>query len=138
MTLDELRKYKNLQRSIRYWKKELAILKSASYTKSPQMTGMPGAGKLPDPTAERALKEEKVMARLELMVAEQQREADRIMEWILSIEDPMIQTLMHARYIKDRSWTAVAHILGGYNTAESVRQMHSRYLSHLSQDSRLK
>lgn len=132
MTIEELRKYKNLQRSIRYWKKELAILKSASYTKSPQMTGMPGAGKLPDPTAERALKEEKVMTRLELMVAEQQREADRIMEWILSIEDPMIQTLMHARYIKGKSWTAVAHILGGYNTAESVRQIHSRYLSHLS------
>lgn len=132
MTINELKHYRDLLRSIRYWKKELAIMRSASYTKSPQMTGMPGAGKLPDPTAERAMKEEKVMKRLELMVAEQQREADRIMEWILQIDDPMIQTLMHARYIREKSWTAVAHILGGYNTAESVRQIHSRYLSHLS------
>lgn len=132
MTIEELKHYRDLLRSIRYWRKELAILKSASYTKSPQMTGMPGSGKLPDPTAERAMKEEKAMKRLELMVAEQQREADRIMEWILQIDDPMIQTLMHARYIREKSWTAVAHILGGYNTAESVRQIHSRYLSHLS------
>lgn len=132
MTINELKHYRDLLRSIRYWKKELAIMRSASYTKSPQMTGMPGSGKLPDPTAERAMKEEKVMKRLELMVAEQQREADRIMEWILQIDDPMIQTLMHARYIREKSWTAVAHILGGYNTAESVRQIHSRYLSHLS------
>lgn len=132
MTIDELKNYRKLTRTIRYWKRELSEVKRASYIRSPQITGMPGSGDLSDPTPERALREAKLMERIERLVTEQQNEAERIMEWILQIDDPMIQTLMHARYIREKSWTAVAHILGGYNTAESVRQMHSRYLSHLS------
>ena len=137
MTRQELKNFRELSRTIAYWRRELARLKRESYTKSPQMTGMPGSGKLPDPTAERAIKEAKIMERIERMVQEQQEESDRVMSWILKIDDPMIRTMMHARYIRGKSWNAVAHILGGYNTAESVRQMHSRYLSQMSHSNNL-
>lgn len=133
MTIEELKNYRKLVFSIRYWRKELEALKKESFTKSPQLSGMPGSGELSDPTADRALRENKVMERIERMLREQQRESERIMEWIQTIEDPMIQTIMHARYIRNKSWTAVAHAIGGGNTAENIRQIHSRYLSHLSQ-----
>ena len=132
MTIEELKNYRKLGYSIRYWMKELETLKKTSYTKSPQMTGMPGSGELSDPTADRALRENKIAERIERMLREQQRECDEILAWIQTIEDPMIQTIMHARYIRGKSWTAVAHAVGGYNTPDSVRKIHTRYLSVLS------
>lgn len=60
------------------------------------------------------------------------------MEWIQSIDDPMVQVIMHARYIKCKSWVAVAREIGGDNTADSVRKMHTRYLSVLSGTGKIK
>ena len=128
MTIDELKNYRKLVFSIRYWRKELEALKKESFTKSPQLSGMPGSGELSDPTADRALRENKVMERIERMLKEQQKESERIMEWIQTIEDPMIQTIMHARYIRNKSWTAVSMAVGGNNSPDSVRMMHNRYL----------
>lgn len=134
MTIDELKNYRKLAYSIRYWRRELEAMKAESYAKSPQMTGMPGGKNLPDPTADRALRENKLMERIARMEREQSQEAERIMAWIQNIEDPMIQVIMHARYIKGKSWVAVAYSLGGGNTSENVRQMHHRYLSQMSQE----
>lgn len=136
MTIEELKNYRKLTRTIRYWKRELSEAKRASYIRSPQITGMPGSGDLSDPTPERALREAKLMERIERLVTEQQNEAERIIEWIQTIDDPLAQAVFHARYIRDKSWVAVSHLL--HNSPENVRQIHSRYLSHLSQDSRLK
>lgn len=133
MTIDELKNYRKLAYSIRYWRRELEAMKAESYAKSPQMTGMPGGNNLPDPTADRALRENKLMERIARMEREQSQEAERIMAWIQNIEDPMIQVIMHARYIKGKSWVAVAHDVGGGNTPDNIRQIHSRYLFGLSQ-----
>ena len=130
MTREELKNFRQLTFTIRYWENELAILRKESYTRSPQLTGLPGSGELKDPTGERALKEAKVIERIERLVTEQKKESERVMKWIQSIDDPLIQTIMHARYIRGKSWVAVGYLCG--NTAENVHQIHSRYLSHLS------
>lgn len=128
MTIEELKNYRKLAYSIRYWRKELEAMKANSYVRSPQITGMPGSRELSDPTADRALRENKLMERIQRMEREQSQEAERIMEWIQSIEDPMIQTIMHARYIRGKSWVAVAVAVGGNNSPDSVRMAHNRYL----------
>lgn len=135
MTAEELKDFRKLAYTIRYWEEQLKGEKKKSYLKSPQLTGLPGPGELSDPTAQRALAEEKIISRIERLVEQQKQEAEKIMEWIQSIEDPMVQVIMHARYIKGMSWTAVAHKIGGGNNAENVRQVHWRYLSHLSHNS---
>ena len=134
ITVEELKNYRKLTFSIRYWKSELRELQRKSLLKSPEITGMPRGSNTPDPTAERALAETKIMSRIERMVAEQEAESEKIMAWIQSINDPMIQTIMYARHIRGKSWTAVAHEIGGYNTAENIRQIHSRYLSQMSHE----
>lgn len=134
MTAEELKDFRKLAYTIRYWEEQLKDEKNKSYLKSPQLTGLPGSGELSDPTAQRALAEEKIISRIERLVEQQKREAEKIMEWIQSIDDPMVQVIMHARYIRGMSWTAVAHRIGGGNTAENIRQVHWRYLSHLSHD----
>lgn len=132
MTIEELKQYRKLTFTIRYWKNELSEMRRKSLVRSPEITGMPMGSNTPDPTAERAIAEAKIMSRIERLVAEQEAETERIMNWILTIEDPMIQTIMHARYIKTKSWAAVAYTVGGGNSPESVRKMHTRYLSALS------
>lgn len=132
MTAEELKDFRKLAFTIRYWEEQLKDEKKKSYLKSPQLTGLPSAGGLKDPTADRALAEEKITSKIERLVQQQKQEAERVMDWIQSIEDPMIQVIMHARYIRGLSWTAVAHRIGGGNTAENIRQVHWRYLSHLS------
>lgn len=132
MTIDELKNYRKLTFTIRYWKSELRELQRKSFLRSPEITGMPRGSNVPDPTAERAMAETKIINRIERMVAEQQKETERIMAWIQSLDDPMIQVIMYARHIRGKSWTAVAHEIGGYNTAENVRQIHSRYWSQMS------
>lgn len=134
MTIEELKNYRHLSRTISYWKNELVVMRRESYVKSPTLSGMPGSGEIKDPTSERAIKEEKLITRIERLVKEQQEERERIRDWIDTIEDPLVQMIMHARYIRGKSWVAVAHITN--NSPENVRQIHSRYLSHLSHNNK--
>ena len=128
MTAEELKDFRKLRFTIRYWEEQLAEARKKSFTKSPQLTGLPGSGELSDPTAQRALAEEKITSKIERRVQQQKQEVERVMDWIQSIDDPMIQAIMHARYIKGKSWTEVAYSVGGNNTPDSVRMLHNRYL----------
>ena len=136
MTIDELKNYRKLTFSIRYWQNELGELRKKSFVRSPEITGMPMGSSTPDPTADRAIAEAKIMSRIERMVAEQEAESERILAWIQTLDDPMMQTIMHARYIKGKSWAAVSMAVGGNNSPDSVRMMHNRYLFVLFGDSK--
>lgn len=135
MTAEELKDFRKLAFTIRYWEEQMKEEKKKSYLKSPQLTGLPSAGGLKDPTADRALAEEKILSKIERLVQQQKQEAERVMDWIQGIEDPMIQVIMYERYIKNKSWAAVGMKL--HNTADNVRQMHRRYLSVLSHGYRI-
>lgn len=135
MTIDELKNYRKLTFTIRYWKNELSEMRRKSLVRSPEITGMPMGSNTPDPTAERAIAEAKIMSRIERLVAEQEAETERILAWIQSIDDPMIQVIMHSRYIKGKSWAAVSMAVGGNNSPDSVRMIHNRYLFVLFGDS---
>lgn len=128
MTIDELKNYRKLTFTIRYWKNELSEMRRKSLVRSPEITGMPMGSNTPDPTAERAIAEAKIMSRIERLVAEQEAETERVLAWIQSIDDPMIQVIMHSRYIRGKSWAAVSMAVGGNNSPDSVRMIHNRYL----------
>ena len=51
-----------------------------------------------------------------------------ILEYICSIDDSLMRQIMTHRHIELKSWLQVANIIGGNNTADSVRMMHDRYL----------
>ena len=51
-----------------------------------------------------------------------------ILEYICSIDDSIMRQIMTHRHIELKSWLQVANIIGGNNTADSVRMMHDRYL----------
>lgn len=50
-----------------------------------------------------------------------------ILEFVESIEDSLLRQVIILRHVNGLSWEQVAREVGGGNTAESVRQMHSRF-----------
>lgn len=54
-------------------------------------------------------------------------EAQEIIEYIYSIRDIELKTIMCLRYLERKSWQEIADILGGNNTESSARMMVNRH-----------
>lgn len=51
-----------------------------------------------------------------------------ILQYIRGIEDSTVRQIVFLRCVKLKSWTNIAMLIGGNNTADSVRMMYKRYL----------
>ena len=71
---------------------------------------------------------EKIRELISMKLAEISVAEREIFEYIFSINDSQIRRIMRLRHIELKSWLQVANIIGGNNTADSVRMMHDRYL----------
>lgn len=90
----------------------------------------------------RKLKGRKLLLEEELQEAETDAEVKRIKKqidllsadiaevekYIETIDDGTIAEMVKAHYIHGRSWTSIAHCIGGGNTDESVRKQCHRYI----------
>lgn len=127
MTIEELKQYQHLQGEVRFWQKELEKSLQKSYVKSPQMTGMPGARRLVDLTAQRAMETEEIISMIQTMQRRATRMLREITLFIKGIEDPLIRAVVYGRYVKGMTWNQLADTIGGKNTADSLRKLHNRY-----------
>ena len=71
---------------------------------------------------------EKIRELISMKLAEISVAEREIFEYIFSINDSQMRRIMRLRHIELKSWVQVANIIGGNNTADSVRMMHDRYL----------
>ena len=71
---------------------------------------------------------EKIRELISMKLAEISVAEREIFEYIFSINDSQMRRIMRLRHIELKSWLQVANIIGGNNTADSVRMMHDRYL----------
>lgn len=51
-----------------------------------------------------------------------------------AVDDPLVRDILRLRYCRAHTWVAVACRVGGGNTAEGVRSIARRYLSHTAND----
>ncbi len=66
---------------------------------------------------------------LELIEAKKRKlnqQQDRIISWIISIDDTVVRQIMLYRHVRCYSWNTVAQKIG--ITADSARKQHDRYL----------
>ena len=80
------------------------------------------------PVQKIAEQREKIRELISMKLAEISVAEREILEYIFSINDSQIRRIMRLRHIELKSWLQVANIIGGNNTADSVRMMHDRYL----------
>lgn len=52
----------------------------------------------------------------------------RLSEYINGIDDACMRMIMKLRHIDCRSWSYIAHCIGGNNTPDAVRKAHDRFL----------
>lgn len=57
-------------------------------------------------------------------------ERNRLERYIAEIPDSLTRQIFTHRFIHGMSWQAVAHSVGGWNTADSVRKICRRYIDH--------
>lgn len=52
-----------------------------------------------------------------------------IYSFVDNVNDCLVRMILFERYINDKTWVAVAHVVGGGNTHDSVRKIAERYLA---------
>ena len=65
-----------------------------------------------------------------------EREQQKILGFIKEISDPFIADIFKFRYIDCCSWSKVAELVGGKNTADGVRMVARRYVARISSASK--
>ncbi len=87
---------------------ELEEDRSASQLRSPQLSGMPHAGKISDPTAESAQRFAALMDRYEASAAELYGRMSEIEAAIKEVPNPDQRYMLRAHYLRGLEWEAVA------------------------------
>lgn len=129
MTRNELKQIYYLNNEIRMWKKELEKICNVSLIKSPIISLTPSSTKNNnDMVSDLSTK----ITDLELIIKDKLREIElqkeKTITYISKIDDSLIRQIIYYRDVKLMSWNQVAQKIGGGNTADSVRKLHSRFL----------
>ena len=130
MTKSELEQIYYLNRELKMWETELERVRCKSLVGSPLPSNSHGSG-VSDKVADRAERIIELENRIIAKRDEIQRLRDEAVEYIYSIPDSLTRQIIYYRCVSLMSWRRVAYEVGGYNTAESVRQIYSRFMRDL-------
>lgn len=126
MTSKQLDQVFNLTREKRELEKMLLEIPDITAVRYDSI-GVSNSG-ISSPVQKIAEQREKIRELISMKLAEISVAEREIFEYIFSINDSQIRRIMRLRHIELKSWLQVANIIGGNNTADSVRMMHDRYL----------
>lgn len=126
MTSKQLDQVFNLTREKRELEKMLLEIPDITAVRYDSI-GVSNSG-ISSPVQKIAEQREKIRELISMKLAEISVAEREILEYIFSIDDSQIRRIMRLRHIELKSWLQVANIIGGNNTADSVRMMHDRYL----------
>lgn len=128
MTLKELSQLYHLTREIEMDRRRLEELEAKAEPGAQRLTGMPHSpspsNKLEDCAIEIAELREIIQPKLKLCV----QERIRLERYISGIEDSVTRQIFVCRFVDGLSWDQVAEIVGGGNSAGSVKKICYRYL----------
>ena len=130
MTKSDLEQIYYLNRELKMWETELERVRCKSLVGSPLPGNSRGSG-VSDKVADRAERIIELENRIIAKRDEIQRLRDEAVEYIYSIPDSLTRQIIYYRCVSLMSWRRVAYEVGGYNTAESVRQIYSRFMRDL-------
>ena len=130
MTKSDLEQIYYLNRELKMWETELERVRCKSLVGSPLPGNSHGSG-VSDKVADRAERIIELENRIIAKRDEIQCLRDEAVAYIESIQDSLTRQIIYYRCVSLMSWRRVAYEVGGYNTAESVRQIYSRFMRDL-------
>ena len=126
MTIKQLEQIYYLTKEKQMWEDRLRELPDITAVRYDSI-GVSNSG-VSSPVQQIAEQREKIRELISMKLAEISVAEREIFEYIFSIDNSQIRRIMRLRHIELKSWLQVANIIGGNNTADSVRMMHDRYL----------
>lgn len=115
-----------LEKEIEIWEEELRRRKGRSKVKSP-MKFQEGSGGQKNVEEEDVVTNVEIEAMIHRKQADLERQRDKILEYIIGIEDSQMRLIVYWRCVKLCPWRVVAKKVGGANTEEGVRQAFHRH-----------
>lgn len=128
MTLDELNQHFNSIQRLAEARELLQSLRSAACPGAGLPTGMPHAPGIQDRAGNLAAEIVDMYASVESLEHEVDAKESAIAQFIESIEDNQTRLIFRLRFLRGLAWKDVAAIIGGGNTAESVKVVCYRFL----------
>lgn len=133
MTRTELEKIYYLKKELVMWQERLTDLQADIALGTKTLDGMPRSitNKINKPVEDKAIRLQEVSKIIEGKISEIQYAISEVEEFIVTIEDPLMRLIIECRCCKLYTWENVAEVVGGNNTAESVRQLYHRFIKDL-------
>lgn len=127
MTLDELNAHLILIQKLNMAREMLqsmrdSVLRASSYDGMPHAQG---AGDKVGALAIKCAEQEKVVDLYQRLVKESEKD---VKEWINTISDNRTNLIFYLRFVCGYEWQAVAEVIGGRNTENSVKSQCYRFL----------
>ncbi len=128
LTIEELSEYYKYSAKIKALDDEIKYLRGSAPGLCARYGGSGGSGGVSDHTGNMGVSIAERQNELEKLKLLCEAQRERISTYILEVvSDPLISSMMYARFILFKSWYGVAMYVGGNNTADSCRKAVFRY-----------
>jgi hypothetical protein len=128
MTRKELSQVYWLKSEIKTQLGRLEELESLAESCSQKLTNMPRAPGISDKVSKYATEIADLKNLIDINIKKCFFEFNKINKYICTIDDSFIRQIFSLRYISGMSWRRIARLIGGFNTEDSVRMAHNRFL----------
>ena len=130
MTGGELNELFILRRDLRTAEELLMSLRAAADVPGvPDVSDAPRANRPRDTVGNLLSEIDDLSVRAEALRGEIERREASAAAFIRGIDDNQTRLIFQLRFMRGCTWKQIARIIGGGNTADSVRKMYARYLS---------
>lgn len=128
MTLQELSRFYKMKEQLHQYKEILASLESKACPGAQILTGMPHSPGIQDRVGDLAVEIAESKEQIALLQEKTEAEETRITGFIEAIENGYIRMIFRFRFLHGLTWKEVASMIGGGNSASSVKNACYRYL----------
>ena len=128
MTRKELSQIYYLNRELQMWERELNEIIQASQITGQNIDGMPfqQTNATSDKVSETAIRIVNKMEAVKAMKDTIEKHKEEVYRYIATLDDSILRQIVKYRCIDLMSWTKVARMIGGGNTADGLRMMYTR------------
>lgn len=132
MTLQELSRHLMLQKQLARDEEILKSLEAAVHPGAQVLTGMPHAPCVSDNVGKFAVEIADIKTHISNLKEEIAVAEAEVTDYISTIEDSQTRMIFRLRFLRCMTWGEVAGVIGGRNTANSVKLICHRYLKQKS------
>lgn len=128
MTLQDLSRYYKLRERLGRDEEILASFEAKAHPGAQVLTGMPHAPGVHDRVGDLAVEIADMRDQIAAIKREIDIEEKRVSSFISNIENDQTRMIFRLRFLRCLTWGAVAEVIGGRNTEDSVKKVCYRYL----------